>query len=65
MTVPVPPEEEDPACDCGRPETLDITWSPVSQKYMCHLCRALAAAAAHRITLAEQRALDASAREAS
>lgn len=57
-------EEDDEACErC--PSTLDITWCPAWQEWLCGACRDLASDGALRMTLAEKRAMDARAAEAS
>lgn len=58
--------EDDTACDrCGKAGAPDITWSHVWQEWLCLVCRALATETEHRMTLAEKRALDSRAAEAS
>lgn len=65
MTIPVLPEEDDPACDrCGT-VGLDIVWCLAFDEWLCADCRAKAAAVAHRLTLEQKRALDERAKEAS
>lgn len=59
------PEEEGDCCDRCPRTGADVIWIPIWGEYLCSLCKDDATAAELRITLAEQRAIDERAREAS